>query len=84
LSTILSICCQPKHASINYAQGKTTTYRYIQTKKANSEIPLCRLNIGHHAIAYVLVILKMYCCYELFVKQKVNFQNGNYLFMVVY
>ena len=36
-----------------------------QTKKANPELPFSRFNIVHHDIAYVLVNLKIYCCYEL-------------------
>jgi hypothetical protein len=47
---------------------------YIQTKRANPEMPLCQLNIVHHAIAYVLGNLKIYCYYEL-CKTESNFSK---------
>jgi hypothetical protein len=40
-------------------KGDTTTYRYIQTKRANPELPFCQFNIVHHDIAYLLVNLKI-------------------------
>jgi hypothetical protein len=69
-------CYQNLHYIYNSISIKYNSIGLCRIMEANPEMPLCRLNIVHHAIAYVLVNLKIYCCYELLQNRKWLFKTG--------